>query len=102
MPVHTIRLLHRAAVYWAADTSGLRGRGSARSRHDDARDRAHTLARRLPGALGGLEYGSRSIILLVGQTVDSSSATSADPGSCRGRGDCNRNWTQTHAKWTKQ
>jgi hypothetical protein len=49
MPVQTIRLLHRVAVDWAADTFGLRGR-SARSRHDDARDRAHALARRLPEA----------------------------------------------------
>jgi len=48
MPVRTIRLLHRVAVDWTADTFGLRGRGSARPRHDDARDRAHALARRLP------------------------------------------------------
>jgi hypothetical protein len=51
MPAQTIRLLHRIAVDWAADTFGLRRPGSARSRHDDARDRAHALARRLPGAL---------------------------------------------------
>ena len=51
MPAQTIRLLHRIAVDWTADTFGLRGRGSARSRHDDARDRARALARRLPGAL---------------------------------------------------
>ncbi len=51
MPARTIRLLHRIAVDWTADTFGLRGRGSARSRHDDARDRAHALARRLPDAL---------------------------------------------------
>jgi hypothetical protein len=50
MPLRTIRLLHRIAVDWTADTFGLRGR-SARSRHDDARDRAHALARRLPDAL---------------------------------------------------
>jgi hypothetical protein len=50
MPVRTIRLLHRVAVDWTADTFGLRRR-SARSRHDDARDRAYALARRLPGAL---------------------------------------------------
>jgi len=50
MPVRTIRLLHRIAVDWAADTFGLRGR-CARSRHDDARDRAHALAARLPAAL---------------------------------------------------
>ncbi len=51
MPARTIRLLHRIAVDWTADTLGLRGRGTARSRHDDARDRAHALARRLPDAL---------------------------------------------------
>jgi hypothetical protein len=51
MPVRTLRLLHRIAVDWTADTFGLRGHGSARSRHDDARDRAHALARRLPDAL---------------------------------------------------
>jgi hypothetical protein len=50
MPVRTIRLLHRVAVDWTADTFGLRG-PSARSRHDDARDRAHALARRLPDRL---------------------------------------------------
>jgi hypothetical protein len=47
----TIRLLHRIAVDWTADTFGLRGRGSARSRHDHAHDRAHALARRGPAAL---------------------------------------------------
>jgi hypothetical protein len=51
MPVRTIRLLHRIAVDWTADTFGLRGRGPARSRHDDAGDRAYALARRLPDAL---------------------------------------------------
>jgi hypothetical protein len=51
MPARTVRLLHRIAVDWTADTFGLRGHGSARSRHDDARDRAHALARRLPGRL---------------------------------------------------
>jgi hypothetical protein len=51
MPARTIRLLHRIAVDWTADTFGLRGHGSARSRHDDARDRAHALARRLPDRL---------------------------------------------------
>jgi hypothetical protein len=51
MPARTIRLLHRIAVDWTADTFGLRGRGPARSRHDDTRDRAHALARRLPDAL---------------------------------------------------
>jgi len=51
MPARTIRLLHRIAVDWTADTFGRRGPGSARARHDDARDRAHALARRLPGAL---------------------------------------------------
>jgi len=51
MPARTIPLLHRIAVDWTADTFGLCGRGTARSRHDDARDRAHALARRLPDAL---------------------------------------------------
>jgi hypothetical protein len=50
MPGQTIRLLHRIAVDWTADTFGLRGR-SARARHDQARDRAHALARRLPDRL---------------------------------------------------
>jgi len=50
MPGQTIRLLHRIAVDWTADIFGLRGR-SARARHDDARDRAHALARRLPDRL---------------------------------------------------
>jgi hypothetical protein len=50
MPTSTIRLLHRIAVDWTADTFGLRSR-SAEDRHDAARDRAHALARRLPGAL---------------------------------------------------
>lgn len=49
--MRTSRLLHRIAVDWTADTFGLRGQGSARSRHEDARDRAHALARRLPDAL---------------------------------------------------
>ena len=49
--MRTIRLLHRVAVDWTADTFGLRGRGSARSRHEDARDRAHAAARRRPDAL---------------------------------------------------
>jgi hypothetical protein len=47
----TIRLYHRVAVDWVADTFGLRGPGSARARHDRARDRAHALARRLPDRL---------------------------------------------------
>ena len=51
MPARTIRLLHRIAVDWTDDTFGLRGRGTAWSRHDDARDRAHALARHLPDAL---------------------------------------------------
>ncbi|HUJ05735.1 MAG TPA: hypothetical protein VLX31_06455 [Streptosporangiaceae bacterium] len=51
MPQGNVRLLHRIAVDWVADTFGLRRRGSARSRHDAARDRAHALARRLPDAL---------------------------------------------------
>jgi hypothetical protein len=46
----TIRPLHRIAVDWTADTFGLRG-ASARSRPDDARDRAHALAGRLPAVL---------------------------------------------------
>jgi hypothetical protein len=50
MMARTIRLLHRIAVDWTADTFRLHGR-SARSRHDDARDRAHALARHLPAAL---------------------------------------------------
>jgi len=49
--MRTIRLLHRVAVDWTADTFGLRGRGSARSRHENARDRAYTAAQRLPDAL---------------------------------------------------
>ena len=49
--MRTIRLLHRVAVDWTADTFGLRGRGSAWSRHEDARDRAYALARRMPDAL---------------------------------------------------
>lgn len=40
MPMRTLCLLHRVAVDWTADTFGLRDRGSARSRHEDARDRA--------------------------------------------------------------
>jgi hypothetical protein len=51
MPGQTFRLLHRIAVDWTADTFGLRGRGSARARHDAARDRAHALARDLPDRL---------------------------------------------------
>ena len=49
--LETIRLLHRIAVDWTADTFGLRGYGSARCRHDRARDRAHALARRGPAVL---------------------------------------------------
>jgi hypothetical protein len=47
----TIRMLHRITVDWVADTFGLRGRGTAQSRHDDARDRAYVRARALPEAL---------------------------------------------------
>jgi hypothetical protein len=61
----TIRLYHRIAVDWVADTFGLRGESSARARHDRARDRAgsaqarhyrardraQALARRLPDRL---------------------------------------------------
>ena len=49
--MQTIRLLHRVAVDWAADTFGLRGRGSARTRHNAARDRAYALALRPPARL---------------------------------------------------
>ncbi len=49
--MQTIRLLHRVAADWAADTFGLRGRGSARARHDAARDRAYARAVRLPARL---------------------------------------------------
>jgi hypothetical protein len=51
MSERTIRLYHRIAVDWVADTFGLRGAGSARARHERARDRAHALARRLPDRL---------------------------------------------------
>jgi hypothetical protein len=51
MSERTIRLYHRIAVDWAADTFGLRGQGAAQARHERARDRAHALARRLPGRL---------------------------------------------------
>jgi uncharacterized protein (DUF3084 family) len=51
MPRQTIRLYHRIAVDWVADTFGLRGDGSATARHDRAQYRAHTLARRLPDRL---------------------------------------------------
>lgn len=51
MSERTIRLYHRIAVDWVADTFGLRGDGSARARHDRARDRSHALARRLPDRL---------------------------------------------------
>jgi len=46
----TVRLLHRVAVDWTADTFRLRGQ-SARVRHDAARDRAYARARRLPTVL---------------------------------------------------
>jgi hypothetical protein len=48
MSRQTIRLCHRIAVDWVADSFGLRGDGSAAARHARAEDRAHTLARRLP------------------------------------------------------
>jgi hypothetical protein len=51
MSERTIRLYHRIAVDWVADTFGLRGQGSAQARHERARDRAYALARRLPGRL---------------------------------------------------
>ena len=51
MSERTIRLCHRIAVDWVADTFGLRGQGSASARHERARDRAHALARRLPDRL---------------------------------------------------
>lgn len=44
--MRNIRLLHRIAVDWTADSFGLRGQ-SARARHDAARDRAYARARRL-------------------------------------------------------
>jgi hypothetical protein len=50
--MRTIRLLHRIAVDWTADTFGLRGQ-SARVRHEAARDRAYTRAQRLSAALHG-------------------------------------------------
>jgi len=49
MSVRTIRLVHRVAVDWVADTFGLRGQGSAQARHERARLRAQALARQLPG-----------------------------------------------------
>jgi hypothetical protein len=48
--MRTIRLLHRIAVDWTADTFGLRGQ-SARARHEAARDRAYGQAQRLPAVL---------------------------------------------------
>lgn len=48
--MRNIRLLHRIAVDWTADTFGPR-RQSARARHDEARDRAYLRARRIPAAL---------------------------------------------------
>jgi hypothetical protein len=58
MITRNIRLAHRIAVDWTADTFGLRGK-SARERHDEARyrayrrhqevhERARDRARRLP------------------------------------------------------
>jgi hypothetical protein len=46
MAQHTVRLLHRIAVDWAADTFGLRT-PSARTRHENSRDRAGLRAARL-------------------------------------------------------
>jgi hypothetical protein len=51
MSERTIRLCHRIAVDWVADTFGLRGQGSAQARHERARDQAHVMARRLPDRL---------------------------------------------------
>ena len=51
MSERTIRLYHRIAVDWVADSFGLRGEGSAQPRHDRARDRSHALARSLPDRL---------------------------------------------------
>ncbi len=61
MITRNIRLAHRIAVDWTADTFGLRGK-SAQERHDGARyrayrrheemhERARELARRLPRRL---------------------------------------------------
>jgi hypothetical protein len=50
--MRTIRLLHRIAVDWTADTFGLRAQ-SARARHDAARDRAYARARWLSTVLNG-------------------------------------------------
>jgi len=46
----TMRLLHRVAVDWTADTFRLRSQ-PARERHEAARDGAYARARRLPDAL---------------------------------------------------
>lgn len=46
MAQHTVRLLHRIAVDWVADTFGLRT-VDARTRHENARDRAGIRAARL-------------------------------------------------------
>lgn len=43
---HTVRLRHRIAVDWVADTFGLRT-PAARTRHENARDRAGLRAARL-------------------------------------------------------
>ncbi|HEU5418956.1 MAG TPA: hypothetical protein VFV41_14795 [Streptosporangiaceae bacterium] len=40
MPERTIRLLHRIAVDWSADTFGLRGRPAGRERNEAAAARA--------------------------------------------------------------
>lgn len=45
MAEHRVRLLHRIAVDWVADTFGLRT-PSVRTRHDNARDRAGLRAAR--------------------------------------------------------
>ena len=50
--MRTIKLLHRIAVDWTADTFGLRGQ-SVRARHEAARDRAYARAQRLSAALNG-------------------------------------------------
>ena len=74
MPPQTIRLYHRIAVDWVADTFGLRGDGSATARHDRAQYRAHTLARRLPDRLHRLHRPRQARILKswqarIGQAV---------------------------------
>jgi hypothetical protein len=51
MPDRTIRLLHRIAVDWVADTWRLRRRQPATIRHEEMHARAYQRARRLPARL---------------------------------------------------